>query len=149
MVISLFSRAVRWISLARILWNFPICAVSFGNGASIQMSLIRGDIGSDSMVSELKLDDCVWRLLVRGNGTGTCFREINMLDRNESRESNDVVCVGGSLTWSATVSGVGVGLVSCCCLGVSTPGSGLESCVDIGIDVAFAVSVSPEGRHSF
>ena len=62
------------------------------------MSLINGDSGSVSVTSELKLNDCVWRLLVRGNGIVTCLREINTLDRNESSESNDVVCDGGSLT---------------------------------------------------
>ena len=72
------------------------------------MSLINGDSGSVSVTSEFKLNDCVWRLLVRGNGIVTCLREINALDRNESSESNDVVCGGGSLTWSATTSDGGV-----------------------------------------
>ena len=108
MVISLFSMATRWASLASILWNLPTWAVSSGIGASIQMSLIRGEIGKASIKSDSKLYDCVCRLFVRGNGTGTFLREISMLDRNESRESNSVVFVAVSLLGSAITSGVGV-----------------------------------------
>ena len=108
MVISLFSMATRWVSLANILWNLPTWALSSGIGASIQMSLMRGEIGKASIISDSKLYDCVCRLFVRGNGTGTFLREISILDRNESRESNVVVFVAESLFCSAIVSGIGV-----------------------------------------
>ena len=113
------------------------------------MSLINGDMGSDSIVSESKLNDCVCRLLVCGNGTGTFFRETSILDRNASSESNDVVSEGGSLICSTTVSVDTVGVGSDFCSGVSTPHIGSESCTVEGIGVAVVFSVSPEGRHSF
>ena len=72
------------------------------------MSLIKGDMGRDSIVSESKLNDCVCRLLVCGNGTDTFLRDISMLDRNESGESNDVVFDGGSLICSTTTSDIGI-----------------------------------------
>ena len=106
-------------------------------------------MGSDSIVSESKLNDCVCRLLVCGNGTGALFRDTSILDRNESRASNDVVFDGGSLTCSTTGSGVGIDTESCFCSGVFTPRSGSGSCIGEGIGVAFVFSVSPEGRHSF
>ena len=43
-----------------------------------------------------------------GNGTDTFLRDISMLDRNESRESNDVVFDGGSLICSTTTSDIGI-----------------------------------------
>ena len=72
------------------------------------MSLIKGDMGRDSIVSESKLNDCVCLLLVCGNGIVTFLRDISMLDRDESRESNDVVFDGWSLMCSTTPSDIGI-----------------------------------------